>query len=49
MYQLSIIYSLLPDYNQLFDGNHNANVESILEINSDASNIWWWGNRYVYW
>jgi hypothetical protein len=41
--QLSGDYSLLPDYNQLFDGNHNANVESILEINSDASNIWWWG------
>jgi hypothetical protein len=41
--QLAGNYSLLPDYNQLFDGNHNANVESILEINSDASNIWWWG------
>ncbi len=41
--QLSGSYSLLADYNQLFDGQHNANAESILEINSDASNIWWWG------
>ncbi len=41
--QLSGDYSLLTDYNQLFDGNHNANAESILEINGDASNIWWWG------
>ncbi len=41
--QLAGQYSLLADYNQLFDGNHNANAESILEINADASNIWWWG------
>ena len=41
--QLSGSYSLLADYNHLFDGNHNANAESILEINADANNIWWWG------
>jgi hypothetical protein len=41
--QISGEYSLLADYDQLFDGNHNGNAESILEINGDASNIWWWG------
>lgn len=36
-------YSLLPVYDQLFDGAHEGNVESILEVDGNASNIWAWG------
>lgn len=35
-------YSLLPVYSHLFDSNHEANVESIFEVNGNASNIWAW-------
>ncbi len=36
-------YSLLPNYADLFDNAHNANAESIFEINGNGSSIWWWG------
>lgn len=36
-------YSLLPNYDHLFDGNHTANAESIFEINGNGGSIWWWG------
>ncbi|MEN2434752.1 RagB/SusD family nutrient uptake outer membrane protein [Weeksellaceae bacterium A-14] len=37
-------YSLLSNFDELFDGNHNANSESIFEINANGSSIWWWGS-----
>ena len=36
-------YSLLPTYDHLFDSNHEANAESIFEINGNGSSVWWWG------
>ena len=36
-------YSLLPNYNNLFDGSHSANAESIFEINGNGGGIYWWG------
>lgn len=36
-------YSLLPNYSDLFDNAHNANAESIFEINGNGGSIWWWG------
>lgn len=36
-------YSLLPNYEHLFDNAHNANAESIFEINGNGGSIWWWG------
>lgn len=36
-------YSLVSNYDDLFDGNHNANSESIFEINGNGGSIWWWG------
>lgn len=36
-------YSLLTNFDNLFDGNHDANSESIFEINGNGSSIWWWG------
>lgn len=42
-------YSLLPVYDHLFDTNHEANAESIFEINGDGGNIWWWGTfMFIY-
>ncbi len=41
-------YSLLPNYNQLFDGNHEANSESIFESNGNAGTIWAWGSSMFY-
>ena len=41
--QLKGQYSLLSNYGDLFNEQHNANAESILEINGDGNNIWWWG------
>ena len=37
-------YSLLPNYENLFDNAHNANAESIFEINGNGGSIWWWGS-----
>lgn len=36
-------YSLLTDYDQLFDGQHEGNAESIFEANGNAGNVWAWG------
>ena len=36
-------YSLLPTYDHLFDTAHEANAESIFEINGNGSSVWWWG------
>ena len=36
-------YSLLPTYDHLFDSEHEANAESIFEINGNGSSVWWWG------
>jgi len=41
-------YSLLPVYDQLFDGNHEANAESIFESNGNAGNLWAWGSSMFY-
>lgn len=35
-------YSLLPVYDNLFDGNHPGNAESIFEADGNAGNIWAW-------
>ncbi|MFP3570719.1 hypothetical protein, partial [Paraburkholderia sp. SIMBA_030] len=32
--------SLLPIYDQLFDGNHEANAESIFEADGNAGTVW---------
>ncbi|HEY6976392.1 MAG TPA: RagB/SusD family nutrient uptake outer membrane protein, partial [Chitinophagaceae bacterium] len=37
------IYSLLPDYTQLFDGNHNNNSEAIFELQYNSSGEGDWG------
>ncbi|OWK72974.1 RagB/SusD family nutrient uptake outer membrane protein [Flavobacteriaceae bacterium JJC] len=36
-------YSLLPIYDNLFDGTHEGNAESIWEANGNGGNIWAWG------
>lgn len=36
-------YTMLSDYDFLFDGAHEGNSESIWEVNGNASNIWAWG------
>lgn len=36
-------YSLLSNYDNLFDGSHEGNAESIWEADGNASNIWAWG------
>ncbi|AZB29284.1 RagB/SusD family nutrient uptake outer membrane protein [Chryseobacterium balustinum] len=41
-------YSLLPVYDQLFDGNHEANAESIFESNGNAGNLWAWGSSMFF-
>ncbi|MBB6369746.1 RagB/SusD family nutrient uptake outer membrane protein [Chryseobacterium shigense] len=41
-------YSLLPNYDQLFDGNHEANSESIFESNGNAGTVWAWGSSMFY-
>ncbi|TXF79292.1 RagB/SusD family nutrient uptake outer membrane protein [Chryseobacterium sp.] len=41
-------YSLLPVYDQLFDGNHEANAESIWEADGNSGNIWAWGSSMFY-
>ncbi|PQA92553.1 Starch-binding associating with outer membrane [Chryseobacterium piscicola] len=41
-------YSLLPNYDHLFDGNHEANAESIFESNGNAGNLWAWGSLMFY-
>ncbi len=47
--QLSTLgYSLLPNYDHLFDGAHPANAESIFEINGNGGSIWWWGASMFY-
>jgi hypothetical protein len=35
-------YSLLPNYDHLFDGAHEGNAESIFEANGNAGSIWAW-------
>lgn len=36
-------YSLVGNYDYLFDGTHEGNSESIFEINGNGGSIWWWG------
>lgn len=36
-------YSLVPVYDNLFDGNHEGNAESIWEADGNGGNIWAWG------
>lgn len=36
-------YSLLPVYDNLFDGAHEGNAEAIWEVNGNAAGIWAWG------
>ena len=36
-------YSLVSNYDYLFDNAHEANSESILEANGNGGSIWWWG------
>lgn len=36
-------YQLLANYDDLFDGNHEGNAESIFEIDGNGGSIWWWG------
>jgi len=38
----SDIYQLLPDYDQLFDGDHNNNSESIFEIQYEQPSVTTW-------
>ncbi|SDI34861.1 RagB/SusD family nutrient uptake outer membrane protein [Chryseobacterium jejuense] len=40
--------SLLPVYDQLFDGNHEANAESIFEADGNAGTVWAWGSSMFY-
>ncbi|MGU3374925.1 RagB/SusD family nutrient uptake outer membrane protein [Chryseobacterium sp. M5A1_1a] len=40
--------SLLPVYDQLFDGNHEANAESIFEANGNAGSVWAWGSSMFF-
>lgn len=37
-------YTLLPVYDNLFDGDHEGNAESIWEANGNGGNIWAWGS-----
>lgn len=41
-------YSLLPNYDHLFDGAHEANAESIFESNGNAGNLWAWGSSMFF-
>lgn len=36
--------NLLPVYDQLFDGLHEGNSESIFEANGNAGSVWAWGS-----
>ncbi len=40
---ISMGYTLLPNYDELFDSNHEGNAESIWEVNGDGGDIWFWG------
>ncbi|MDR2234902.1 MAG: RagB/SusD family nutrient uptake outer membrane protein [Chryseobacterium sp.] len=40
--------SLLPVYDQLFDGTHEANAESIFEADGNAGTVWAWGPSMFY-
>lgn len=40
--------SLLPVYDNLFDGNHEANAESIFEANGNAGSVWAWGTSMFF-
>lgn len=37
-------YNLISNFDYLFDGNHEGNIESIFEINGNGGSIWWWGS-----
>lgn len=41
------VYNLLPDFNQLFDGNHNNSKESIFEIQYNANGLGDWGIQLI--
>lgn len=41
-------YSLLGNFDDLFDGNHEGNSESIFEANGNAGNVWAWGSSMFY-
>ncbi|KPE51110.1 RagB/SusD family nutrient uptake outer membrane protein [Chryseobacterium indologenes] len=40
--------NLLPVYDQLFDGTHEANAESIFEVDGNAGTVWAWGSSMFY-
>ena len=40
--------SLLPVYDQLFDGTHEANTESIFEADGNSGTVWAWGSSMFY-
>lgn len=40
--------SLLPVYDNLFDGNHEANAESIFEADGNAGSVWAWGTSMFF-
>ena len=40
---MTLGYSLVPTYDHLFDGSHEANAESIFEANGNGGNVWAWG------
>ena len=41
-------YTLLSSYEELFDGNHEGNAESIFEANGNAGGIWAWGSSMFF-